>query len=220
MRTIIKTIITSLLLAAAPQAYSADLSPPPRFPLEVAPRPTLKNSPASSISLGSVVVVFDKTTLGEAKKKIKAGKIQNQGDAGESSYWLCYSIHTPETWEQLWLLSHGEMGGDEHVIHGVVAKVSSKKPSASCTELPDSLRPVKLNNGLWLGVKTEEITKKLGNPSLKQKQWIHYESERESVGDPRAKDYGTDKIYERGSISVRAAKGTVVELWATKQTAD
>lgn len=117
------------------------------------------------------------------------------------------------------MLSHGEMGGDEHVIHGVVAKVSSKKPSASCTELSDALRPVKLNNGLWLGAQTEEIAK-LGKPSLKQKQWLHYESERELVGDPQAKDYGTDKIYERGRISVRAAKGKVVELWATKQTTD
>lgn len=220
MRTIIKTIIASFFLTAAPQAYSADLSPPPRFPLDVAPRPTLKTSPVSSISLGSVVVVFDKTTLGEAKKQIKAGKIQNQGDAGESAYWLCYSIRTLEAWEQLWLLSHGEMGGDEHVIHGVAAKVSSKKPLASCPELPDSLRPVKLNNGIWLGAQTDEITKILGKPSLQQKQWRHYDSERELVGDSRAKDFGTDKIYDRGSISIRAAKGKAVEIWATKQTTD
>jgi hypothetical protein len=218
LKTIIKTIIASFFLISAPQAYSAELTPPPRFPLAVAPSPTLKASPVTSISLGSVVVVFDKTTLGEAKKQIKAGKIQNQGDAGESSYWLCFSIRTPEAWEQVWLLSHGEMGGDEHVIYGVAAKNSSKKPPASCPELTDDLRPVKLNNGLWLGAQTEEITKKLGKPSLQQKQWRHYYSERELVGDPRAKDFGSDKIYERGSISVRAVKGKAAEIWATKQT--
>jgi hypothetical protein len=220
LRAIIKTAIALFCLVATPQAYSADFTPPPRFPLEVAPRPTLNTSPASSIYLGSVVVVFDKTTLGEAKEQLKAGKIQNHGDAGESAYWLCYSIRTPKAWEQLWLLSHGEMGGDEHVIHGVAAKVSSKKPPASCPELPDILRPVKLNNGLWLGAQTEEITKKLGKPSLQQKQWRHYDSERELVGDPSAKDFGTDKIYERGSFSIRAVKGKAVEVWATKQTTD
>ncbi len=221
MRAIIKTFIASFLLAASTQAYSADLAPPPNFPLEVAPKATLNSTPASSISLGSVIVDFDKTTLGEAKKLIKAGKIQRQGDAGESVYWLCYSIRDEDEWEQLWLLSHGEMGGSEHIIYGVAAKILPMKPSAdACPELPAGLRPVKLNNGLWLGMKTDEIRKKLGKPSLHQKQWIHYWSERELVGDPRAKDFGTDKIYELGSISVRAARGKVVEIWATKQTSD
>ena len=113
------------------------------------------------------------------------------------------------------------MGGPEHVIHGVVAKVSSAAlPATSCPSLPGHLRPVKLSNGLWLGAQVEEIRKKLGKPSLQQKQWLHYESQRELVGDPRAKDFGTDKVYERGGLSVRAVSGKVVEIWATKQTTD
>jgi len=154
-------------------------------------------------------------------KQIKAGRIQHKEDAGESSYWLCYSIPTNAGWEQFWLLSHGETGGDDHVIHGVAAKISPyTPPSASCPALPDELRPVKLSNGLWLGSQLEEIRQKLGEPSLQKKLWFHYASKRELVGDPRAKDYGTDKIYERGSVSVCAIKGRVVEIWATKQTAD
>jgi hypothetical protein len=210
-----------VLLMTCTKAYSAEVAPPPRFPLDVAPSPTLKSTPSSSLLLGSIAIVFDKATLAEAMKQIKAGKIQHQGDAGESSYWLCYSIRAPEGWEQLWLLSHGEMGGPEHVIQGVVAKVSSSAPpAASCPALPDNLRPVKLNNGLWLGTRAEVVRKKLGKPSLQQKQWLHYESQRELVGDSRAKDFGTDKIYERGSVSVSVVNGKVVEIWATKQTTD
>jgi hypothetical protein len=221
MRAIIKTFIAFFLLTVSTHAYSADIAPPPNFSLEVAPKPTLKSTPASSISLGSVVVDFDKTTLGEAMKHIKAGRIQHQGDAGENVFWLCYSIRAEDKWQQLWLLSHGEMGGEEHIIYGVVAKILPSKPSAcACPELPAGLSPVKLNNGFWLGMKTDEIRKKLGKPSLHQTQWIHYESERELGGDPRAKDFGTDKIYEMGSLSVRAAKGKIVEIWATKQTSD
>jgi hypothetical protein len=156
--------MASVFLIVSPHAYSADFAPPPRFPLKVAPTPTIKSTPASSIMLGSITVDFDKTTLYEAMKQIKAGKIQHEGDAGESAYWLCYSIRTPEGWEQLWLLSHGEMGGDEHVIHGVVANIPSSSPSlTSCPELTNNLRHVKLNNGLWLGAKSEEIKKKLGS---------------------------------------------------------
>ncbi len=220
LSTILKAIMVSILLIACSAAYSADITPPPRFPLEAAPVPTMKSAPASSLLLGDVKVIFDKTTLGEAMGQIKAGRIQHQGDAGESAYWLCYSNHTPTGWEQIWLLSHGEMGGDEHVIYGVAAKVTSSRPPASCPVLPNNLRPVELNNGIWLGTQKEEMRKKLGKPSLEQKDWLHYESRRELVGDPRAKDFRTDKIYERGSISVRAADGKVVELWATKQTAD
>ena len=83
MRTIMKAILASALLIVCPQVFSADLAPPPRFPLEVAPPPTMKSTPASSLLLGSVSVVFDKTTLGQAMKQIKAGNIQHQGDAGE-----------------------------------------------------------------------------------------------------------------------------------------
>jgi hypothetical protein len=219
--TITKVIVASAFLFVSPSAYSGDLPPPPRFPLEVAPPPTMKFTAASSISLGSFVVVFDKTTLGEAIEQIKTGEIQHQGDAAESVYWLCYSIQTPAGWEQLWLLSHGEMGGKEHVIYGVAAKLSSLKlPTASCPELPKNLRPVKLDNGFWLRSKKKNIEQKLGKPSLQRNQWLHYQSQRELLGDPRAKDFGTDKIYEGGSFSIRVVKGEVVEMWATKQTTD
>jgi len=216
---IIKAAVASILLIAT-QAYSADITSPPRFPLEVAPKPTMKAAPASSINIGKVSIVFDKTTLGEAMKEIKTGKIQHKGDAGESEYWTCYSRRSGEAWEQLWLLSHGEMGGPEHVVGGIAAKISSKKPSAACPELSENLSQVQLDNGLWLGATTEEIKKKFGKPSLQQKQWRHYESQKELVGDPRAKEMGTDKIYERGGVSVRLVGGKIVEIWAMKQTTD
>lgn len=216
---IIKAALASILLIAT-QAFSADITPPPRFPLEVAPKATMKAAPASSIKMGKVSITFDKTSLGEAIKEIKAGKIQYQGDAGESEYWTCYSRRSGDVWEQIWLLSHGEMGGPEHVVGGVAAKISSRKPSASCPELSENLRQVQLDNGLWLGATTEEIKKKYGKPSLQQKQWLHYESEKELVGDPRARDMGTDKIYERGGVSVRSVGGKIIEIWATKQTTD
>ena len=218
MRAIIKTFLASFLLTASTQAYSANLAPPPNFPLEVAPKPTLKSTPASSISLGSVVVDFDKTTLGEAMKQIKAGRIQHQGDAGESVYWLCYSIRAEDEWEQLWLLSHGEMGGEEHVIYGVAAKILPSKPSAAaCPELPAGLRPVKLNNGFWLGMKTDEIRKKLGKPSLESKGWLLYNSEQMFRNDPRAKAWGEHDWAVYGSLDLRVRSGKVVEMWATKQ---
>ena len=123
-------------LLLSPLNFSgADLSqqiPPPRFPLSVAPPPTLNSAPASSVALGDLVIVFDKTTLAEAQKQIKLGRIDNSGDASESSFWLCYSISGSGSQKQIWLLSHG---GD--VIDGVAARISSTRVTTnSCPELP------------------------------------------------------------------------------------
>ena len=75
------------------------------------------------MALGDLVIVFDETTLAEAQKQIKLGRIDNRGDASESSFWLCYSISGSGSQEQIWLVSDGEMGGPDHVIHGVAARV-------------------------------------------------------------------------------------------------
>ena len=96
MRTFIKAILASVFLIACPHVYSADFAPPPKYPLEVAPTPTTKATPTSSIMIGSIKIIFGKTTLSEALKQINLGKIQHEGDAGDSAYWLCYSIRTLE----------------------------------------------------------------------------------------------------------------------------
>lgn len=216
------TLITILLMSAgvAPSAYSDGAISPPRFPFEVAPSPTLKSSPVSSVALGPVTIYFDKTTLGKALGKIKVGNISHEGDAGESVYWLCYSLTGPEGPERMWLLSHGEMGGPAHVISGVVAQVSSAAPAADCPELPPSLRPVRLDDKTWLGTPISAVLKKHGKPSLQREPWTHYESRRELPGDPRAKAFRAETFYELGSFSVRSQSGKVVELWATKSASD
>ncbi len=193
--------------------------PPPRFPLSEVPPATLNSVPASSVALGDLVVVFEKTTLAEAQKQIKLGRIDNRGDASESSFWLCYSISGSGSQEQIWLLSHG--GGDDHVIDGVAARISSTSVTAnSCPELPAAFQAVRLDNKIWLHSPATEICKQFGKPSLQRGAWLHYESERELLNDPRAKDWGTDKLYEIGGLSVRIRAGKVVELWATMSVSD
>ncbi len=214
------------LLLLSPLVFSgAELSqqnPPPRFPLgDEAPPPTLNSAPASSVVLGDLVIVFDKTTLPEAQKQVKLGRIDNRGDASESSFWLCYSISGSGRQEQIWLLSDGEMGGDEHVIDGVAARISSTRVTTnSCPELPAAFQPVRLNNKIWLRSPAAEIRKQFGKPSLQRGAWFHYESRRELLNDPRAKDWGADTLYEYGELSVRIRAGKVIELWATLSVGD
>lgn len=217
--------ITAMLILATflvcAQAYSADMAAPPRFPLETAPTPTMKSAPVTSVRVGGATIVLDQTTLGDAKRDLNAGVILHKGDAGESMYWLCYSHKTAEGWEQLWLLSHGEMGGNDHVIGSIAARLSSSPlPTEKCPVLRGAPEPIGFNNRIRLGVKAEILKKALGKPSLAEKGWLHYESQRELVGDPRAKDFGAEKIYELGGLSARIRAGKAIEIWATKQISD
>lgn len=207
------------LYGAASSVSAAEQFEPPRFPLDVAPSSTLSSAPASSVALGAVVVQFDETTLSQALGQIGVGNISHRGDAAESVYWLCYSVL--ERSERLWLLSSGEMGGEEHVIYGIAARASSVRVStANCPELPRALRPLKLDSAIWLGAPVSDIRKRFGKPSLQQNSWLHYESRRELADDPRAKQWGADTFYEVGGLSVRVGAGKVVELWATKSGSD
>lgn len=160
--------------------------PPPNFPLEVAPRPSLKHAPTSSLVLGAMQVTIGHTTLGEVLRQTKVGKITHQGDASESTYWVCFSNNSSTKSERIWLLSSGEKGGSNHTIYGIVAQVVTSNPSVGvCPELPKDFLPAKLNNGIWLGTSVSEIKKRLGKPSLQQSKWLHYASMRELKGDLR-----------------------------------
>jgi len=195
-------------------------SPPPRFPLDVAPTPTLKSAPSSSLTLGSLVVVLAETTLDEAVRNVGVGSIAHQGDAGESTYWVCYSVAESRQKEGLWLLSSGEMGGPNHVIDAVVSALDPNTSTDTCPELPKKFQPVTLNSGIWLGTTSARIRSKFGKPSLERDSWIHYHSRRGLPGDPRAKDFGTHMLYEYAGLSLRIDNGKAVELWATKSVAD
>jgi len=191
---------------ALPQPIS-----PPRFPLADAAPPTVKSAPSSKLLLGPVTVTFNKTTLSQAISQIGVGRIEHQGDAGESSYWICYSVNGPTRKERVWLLSHGEMGGPDHTIHGVAAQVvSSSAPDPSCPELPPNRRSLRLDSGIWLGAMSSEVRKRFGEPSLAKDSWLHYGSRRKFRG----------AFYEYGALSARINAGSVVELWATLSVFD
>lgn len=214
----------ALLLLPSMVPFAADASrqvPPPHFPLNVAPPTQLTLAPSSSVALGQFTVVFGETSLGAVLKQVKVGRVDRAGDASESVYWLCYSIRTAKTQERMWMLSHGEMDGLSHVIYGVVARsLPRTSVHSGCPDLPRAFHPVRLDNGVWLRSRASEIRGRFGKPSVDQNGWLHYSSRRELPNDPRAKDWGAEKLFELGEFSARLRDQMVVELWATKSLSD
>jgi hypothetical protein len=211
-------LIFFVALAAPISASSLQDTPPPPFPPQAFPTPTLKTAPVTALALGSFVVRLGRTTLGEVVEEIGKGTIAHEGDASESTYWVCYSITKSQLREQLWLLSSGEMDGVKQVIYGVVSRIiPAGSPTGNCPELPHPFRAATLNSKIWLGTAVATFREKMGEPSLEQEGWLHYASEKELPGDPRAKEWRADMFYELGGLSVRMNEGRVVELWATFQ---
>ena len=152
-------------------------TPPPAAPFDaITWKATMKMKPSTGVKMGSFSVRFKKTTLDEVRRAASIGDIAHQGDAGESTYWLCYTNSTPSQVERIWIIANGEMGGREHRITNISAElVPSESATTDCPALPNSMKPLSLDNGLWLNATVSAAKAKLGAPSYQKGPWQSYD---------------------------------------------
>ena len=144
---------------------------PPITPFHAVDWPALSSvKPTTGLSLGSYDVLYEKTTLGEIKNKIGSGIIKHQGDAAESTYWLCYTSQK----ERIWVLS-GEMGGSNNAVLNVAVESGEFKASQDCPMLPNVFQPVSFVNGISLGITKESVVKPFGRPSHAEGPWLSFD---------------------------------------------
>ncbi len=151
--------------------------PPPGPPtLKTMPPATLKRLPVSALTLGSLKVELEQTTLAEVKALAGNGRIDAYGEQGSRLYWLCYTVESQDTLQQVWLISDAEMGGPEHRITEVQAQSASdvgRAPTA-CPLLAANLQPLALDGRLWLGSSQRMLRTALGRPSVAQAGRLGY----------------------------------------------
>ena len=148
----------ALLMAGSETARSA--TPPPPIPNErIIGMPSAGTKPTTGVQLGALQVVWETTLLAQVTRAIGAGAIQHEGDAGESAYWLCYTI-AGERAQRIWLIADGEMGGPEQSVTRVAAEESTDgEASLDCPRLPKTFLPVTLGHGLWIGADEHSVSK-------------------------------------------------------------
>lgn len=158
-------------------ASSFAATPPPAIPSSSLPQQTvLQSSPLTEMTMGRLHVRLEETSLDEVRAAASAGVIAHQGDAGESIYWLCYTNLNSTPAERIWVLSDGEMGGDEHRVTGVSAqRLPGGHASADCPAMPITLTPLKLESGIWLDTPPHAARKKLGTVSFQSGSWESYD---------------------------------------------
>jgi hypothetical protein len=149
-------------------ASAAD--PPPEAPPPAEQALSHMAAPLSGVHLGSLHLVFEHTTLADVQRTA-AEPVKHRGEAGESLYWICYTVQSPRA-ERVWILSDGEMGGPEHRITGVTAvRLSAARALPGCPTMPSALLPLSLDNGLWLDSAVGEFAAALGTAAPAAAGW-------------------------------------------------
>jgi len=209
--------VVGLLLGVlmASMSAAAEITPPPPWIDRIESPATLRSKPATHLTLGPLDAWFERTPLSHILKAAKVGAIAHQGDAGESIYWLCYTVPRRPSAERLWVVSHGEMGGSNHAITSVIAmEMPDDQVTAGCPNLPRRLRALALDRGVWLGVSSNELIRALGKPSGTRDDWLIFHYDR-PIADSRG-----EALDETVVLETRVVHGKVVALRAVKITSD
>jgi hypothetical protein len=163
-------ILSGMTITAAAQI-------PPDAPLMAqTSKPTMKRPPSSGVRMGTLRVRFEQTTLDDVRQAASMGEITHRGDAGASTYWLCFTKADNAQAERIWVLSDGEMGGPRHQVTGISAqRIPNGTPTGACPALPNKLTPLSLEHGLWLGATKQAVASTLGRFSFQHGAWRSYD---------------------------------------------
>lgn len=169
-------LMASLILVG--RAHAA--VPPPSVPDEMVMTPTTTLALLSGAMLGNYHLRFEETTLAQVQQVVGVNSgIAHQGDAGESIYWLCYTIPGEHAGQRLWLIADGEMGGQEHDITELMVQgVSGAVPTSDCPALPSRFQPARFDNSpVWPGMSREKVVLNTGGGN-QNGNWLFLSSEK------------------------------------------
>jgi hypothetical protein len=138
---------SALLLLGAATAFADTVVPPPAWPSTRDSPVTLAVDPVRPLMMGSLRVTLDAVTLADIRKTIGTGVSQRQGKGTDALDWLCYTL------------------SDATPVDAVVAAdlpAGAAAASPECPDLPPKFKPVRFDDGLWLGGLSPELRKGLG----------------------------------------------------------
>lgn len=147
----------------AARAADAPVAPPP-WPAAKDPAVTPATDPVRPLLMGTLRVTLDGSPLAATLQAIGMGTIQRQGKGTDALDWLCYTVSDAAPAQRLWLTSSELSRGR---IDAVVATdlPAGAAPTAQCPDLPARFKPVRFDDGLWLGAMSAELRKALGVPA-------------------------------------------------------
>ena len=156
-------VLLATFAAGSPAAPAPGAAPPP-WPVTKDSPATAAADPTRPLLMGALRVVLDSTAITNLRGAIGAGVVTHQGNGTDSLDWLCYTVSGPAPAQRVWLASSELARGR---VDGVTAidLPAGTPASDACPELPPKFRPVRFEDGLWLGALNAELRKSLGVPA-------------------------------------------------------
>jgi hypothetical protein len=156
--------LSALLLAGATAAFADPVVPPPAWPAVKDNPVALASDPVRPLMMGTLRVSLDGSTLADTRTAIGAGVPQRQGKGTDSLDWLCYTVSDAAPVQRLWLTSSElSRGRIDAVVAAELPAGAAARPQ--CPDLPARFKPVRFDDGLWLGTPSVELRKALGIPA-------------------------------------------------------
>ena len=147
------------------------------------------------------------TTLLDVTKRLGTSRIIETGEAGEYKATVCYYVQKCKTKVEFW---SSEMGGDKHEVIGFTLTRTENNEGA-CPPVKTSCEDIQTSNGMHLGMKKGEFTRKLRG-KVKQVDGFYQkgfesrkpttEKDRRRIGAPSDSSLMWDiVIFVRGAFS-------------------
>ena len=139
--------------------------PPPPWPALKESPATLAADPVRPLMMGALRVVLDGSTLVDIRQSIGAGVSQRQGQGTDALDWLCYTVSDAAPAQRLWLTSSELSRGRIDAVVATDLPAGAVAASTLCPDLPARFKPVRFDDGFWLGAMSNELRKALGVPA-------------------------------------------------------
>jgi hypothetical protein len=192
------TVATGASATAAP---ISPFAPPPWPPSVDIGAATATSDPVRPLSLGKLRVLLDSTDLAAVRTAVGGGTIVRQGNGSDALTFLCYTVSDAGPPQRLWLSSSELAGGSR--IDGVAAVELPAGSAAApqCPELPAQFRPLRFEDGLWLGALGPEHKHLYGAAAQNGTPWSASYHER----------HGSVDVL--GSLALDLRRGRIVGLF-------
>ena len=204
--------LVAVLAVLSSQTAAAGLEPPGYPAALLGAQPTLAKPAARSASLGGYLVQLESTSLGLLARAAGA-PLTREREGDDVHDWICMAAKDGGKPARVWAHSSAAEGP----VSGVQIEAGGT-PDPRCPELPATMQPVSLGEGLRLGLTRAEVIKRLGPPSREDAGWLMYLADRSLPPAPTGAGQPPRPRAELSIVAVHLAGGRVDRLLASLAT--